>query len=223
MLWHIFNIYAAHGFRDFIVACGYKGEVIKEYFRNFVFHDSDVTVDLRQGKIEVANNRAPDWRVTLVDTGATTQTGGRIKRCQDHIEGQTFMATYGDGVGNVDITSLVRFHRAHKKLATVTAVRPPSRFGALILDGQQVVEFNEKPQTGEGWINGGFFVFEPAVLDLLGGDEAILELEPLQKLARDGQLAAFRHEGFWQPMDTIREKQQLEALWENGQAPWKVW
>ena len=223
ILWHIMNVYAAHGFRDFVVACGYKGEVIKQYFTDFHLHDSDMTVDLREGRVEVHSKRGPDWRVTLVDTGAETQTGGRVKRAGAWAGGETFLMTYGDGVGDVDVRAAVEFHKSHGKLATITAVRPPARFGGLEFDGDQVVRFNEKPQIGEGWINGGYMVLEPAVLDYIAGDETIFEREPLERLAADGQLMAFRHEGFWQPMDTLREKLLLEELWRSGNAPWKVW
>ncbi|MDB4950370.1 MAG: rfbF [Gemmatimonadetes bacterium] len=223
ILWHIMNVYAAHGFADFLVACGYKGEVIKRYFTDFHLHDSDMTVDLREGKVSVHAQRGPDWRVTLVDTGAGTQTGGRVKRMAPFIGGETFLMTYGDGVGNVDVRGAVDFHRRHGKLATIAAVRPPARFGGLEFEGDRVVHFNEKPQVGEGWINGGYMVLEPAVLDYIDGDETILEREPLERLAAEGQLMAYRHEGFWQPMDTLREKLLLEELWQSGRAPWKVW
>ena len=223
IIWHIMSIYAAHGFADFIVACGYKGEILKEYFSHFYLHHVDITLDLSTGTEDVHNRRGPDWRVSLVDTGLATQTGGRVKRLREWIGNKTFMLTYGDGVGNVDITALLAFHKSHRRLATVTAVRPPARFGGLVFNGDQVVEFSEKPQVGEGWINGGFMVLEPEVLDYIKGDETILEREPLERLAADGQLVAFRHEGFWQPMDTFREKQFLEELWRSGKAPWMVW
>jgi len=223
IIWHIMSIYAAHGFADFIVACGYKGEILKEYFSHFYLHHVDITLDLSKGTEDVQSRRGPDWRVSLVDTGLATQTGGRVKRLREWIGNKTFMLTYGDGVGNVDITALLAFHKSHRRLATVTAVRPPARFGGLVFNGDQVVEFSEKPQVGEGWINGGFMVLEPEVLDYIKGDETILEREPLESLAADGQLMAFRHEGFWQPMDTFREKQLLEELWRSGKAPWKVW
>ena len=223
IIWHIMSIYAAHGFADFIVACGYKGEILKEYFSHFYLHHVDITLDLSKGTEDVQSRRGPDWRVSLVDTGLATQTGGRVKRLREWIGNKTFMLTYGDGVGNVDITALLAFHKSHRRLATVTAVRPPARFGGLVFNGDQVVEFSEKPQVGEGWINGGFMVLEPEVLDYIKGDETILEREPLERLAADGQLVAFRHEGFWQPMDTFREKQLLEELWRSGKAPWMVW
>lgn len=222
MLWHIMNIYASYGHNDFIVACGYKGEIIKQYFDTFFIHHSDYTVNLRDGKKQVVSSHAPDWLVTLVDTGLNTMTGGRIKRLSNFLD-STFMATYGDGVADVDIAALLSFHRAHGRLATITAVRPTARFGALAIDGDRVAEFIEKPQSSAGWINGGFFVFEPGVLDYIEGDSASLEREPLERLARDDQLMAFQHHGFWQPMDTLREKRILEALWESGKAPWRKW
>ncbi len=220
ILWHIMNSYAAHGFKDFLVACGYKGEVIKEYFHKIFLHSSDYIVDLQDGSVEVVNPSRIDWRVGLIDTGLDSMTGGRIRRLQPWTDAATFMVTYGDGLSDVDITALLAFHRAHGRLATVTAVRPPARFGGLNLTGDRVCEFSEKPQTGEGWINGGFFVFEPGVFDYLTGDESILEREPLERLAAEGELMAFRHPGFWQPMDTLRDKQLLESLWNSGKAPW---
>lgn len=223
LLWHILNIYASHGHTDFLVACGYKSEIIKEYFHNFIVHNSDYIIDFRTGNLEYVNPHGLDWRVAVVDTGLDTMTGGRIRRLQSLVRGQTFMATYGDGLSNVDIAALLAFHKSHGRLATVTAVRPPSRFGGLVLEGGAVREFSEKPQTGEGWINGGFFVFERGVFDYLAGDTTILEREPLERLAADGQLMAFEHTGFWQPMDTLREKQLLETLWSSGNAPWKTW
>lgn len=223
ILWHIMNIYAASGFKEFVVACGYKGEIIKEYFANFHLHNSDISLDLVQGNINFHNRRVPDWKLDLVDTGMNTQTGGRIKRVSDWIGGQTFMATYGDGVGNVDVSKLLAFHKSHGKLATITAVRPPARFGGLEFNGDQVMRFHEKPQIGEGWINGGYMVFEPEVLDYLKDDTTVLEHTPLEQLADVGQLMAYRHNGYWQPMDTLREKHLLEELWGSGKAPWKVW
>ncbi|HET6762139.1 MAG TPA: glucose-1-phosphate cytidylyltransferase [Longimicrobiaceae bacterium] len=223
ILWHIMNIYAAHGHRDFLVACGYKGEVIKEWFVDYRMHSADMTVHLRDGRVEVLAERAPDWAVTLVDTGLMTSTGGRIKRMAPWIGGETFLATYGDGVGDVDVARVVEFHRAHGRLATLTAVRPPARFGGLEFEGDQVTRFAEKPQIGEGWINGGFMVLEPQVLDYIDGDDTLFEGAPMERLAADGQLMAYRHDGFWQPMDTLREKHLLEQLWSSGAAPWKVW
>jgi len=223
VLWHIMKSYAAHGFKDFLIACGYKGEMIKEYFGNFFLHESDYVIDLGDGSLEVMNTGKLDWKVGVVDTGQETMTGGRILRLKKWIGDETFMVTYGDGVGSVDISALARFHAQHGRLATVTAVRPPARFGELVLSGSEVTEFAEKPQTKEGWINGGFFVFEPGIFDYLDGDDTALERAPLQRLATEGQLLAFRHEGFWQPMDTLREKEQLERLWASGRAPWKCW
>jgi glucose-1-phosphate cytidylyltransferase len=220
ILWHLMSIYAAHGFKEFVIACGYRGEVIKQYFSDFFHHHSDWTVDLRSGARTVVKQETPDWRVHLVDTGVDTLTGGRLLRLRHLLGAGTFMVAYGDGLSNLDIAALVRFHRAHGKLATVTAVHPPARFGALELDGDRVLLFSEKPQTNVGWINGGFFVFEPAVLDYIGGDNVALERSPLERLAADGQLMAFRHDGFFQPMDTLREKRVLEELWQSGEAPW---
>lgn len=221
MLWHIMNIYAAHGFKEFLIACGYKGEMIKEYFANFFIHNSDFYVDQQTGQREIVGNNRCDWKIGLIDTGANTMTGGRIGRLREWIGDAPFMVTYGDGLGNVDIRALVDFHKSHGRLATVTAVHPPSRFGAMAIQQDQVVEFSEKPQ--EGWINGGFFVFEPALFELLEDDRTVLEREPLETLANQGQLMAFRHAGFWQPMDTVREKQVLEELWASEAPPWKTW
>jgi glucose-1-phosphate cytidylyltransferase len=220
ILLHVMGIYAHHGFNEFMIACGYKGEMIKDYFRDFYIRQSDVMIDLRDGSFEMLNPGGRDWRIGVIDTGATTMTGGRILRMKRYLEQGTFMATYGDGLGDIDIQALVAFHRSHGKLATVTAVRPPSRFGGLVLENGAVAEFSEKPQVGEGWVNGGFFVFEPQVLDYLTDDDTILEREPLERLAADNQLMAFEHQGFWQPMDTLREKQILEELWLSGNAPW---
>jgi glucose-1-phosphate cytidylyltransferase len=217
------NIYAAHGYKQFLIACGYKGHIIKQYFHDFYIHHSDWIVDLRTGAQQIVNGPCVDWQVGVVDTGLTTKTGGRLKRLQPWIGTETCLVTYGDGVGDVDITALVAFHRQHGRLATVTAVHPPSRFGSLCLDGERVAQFAEKPQTEGDWINGGFFVFEPEVFRYLADDETVLEREPLERLAADGQLMAYRHAGFWQPMDTLREKELLEALWQSGRAPWKVW
>ncbi len=223
ILWHIMNVYASYGFKDFLVACGYKGEMIKEYFHNFFVHNSDYIIDLTDGSFRVDNAGSLDWRVGVIDTGLNTQTGGRILRLKRWINQEAFMVTYGDGLADVDIRALVSFHKAHGKVATVTAVRPPARFGGLTLDGDTVREFSEKPQVGEGWINGGFFVFEPNVFEYLRGDQTILEREPLERLAANHQLKAFRHTGFWQAMDTLREKELLESLWAAGKAPWKTW
>jgi glucose-1-phosphate cytidylyltransferase len=223
ILWHILNIYAAHGFQEFVVALGYKGEFVKDYFLNFFALNNDLTVDLSSGASQVHRGNGPSWQVHLVDTGPSTQTGGRVKRLGHLLRGQTFMLTYGDGVADLDLRKLVEFHRSHGKLATVTAVRPPSRFGSFILDGHRITRFEEKPQTGEGWINGGFFVLEPGVLDLVEGDDTIWERAPMEKLAASGELMAYRHDGFWQAMDTLRERRVLEDLWASGKAPWKVW
>jgi glucose-1-phosphate cytidylyltransferase len=223
ILWHLMNIYAAAGYRDFIVACGYKGDFIKQYFRDLSLHESDLTIDLASGRQETLHRRGPDWRVTLIDTGLNTMTGGRLHRLAPLLCGEPFMVTYGDGLADVDVARLAEFHRAHGKMATVTSVRPPARFGGLVLEGSSVRKFTEKPQIGEGWINGGFFVFEPAVLDYLQSDDVILERYPLETLAEEGQLMAYPHEGFWQPMDTLREKILLEKLWESERPPWKIW
>jgi len=223
ILWHIMNIYASHGYTEFVIATGYKGEVIKEYLCEFWRYTADVQVDLRSGKMNMLSSRAPDWLVTVMDTGNETQTGGRVKRLTSCLQGETFMLTYGDGVGDINIHALVEFHKKHGKLATITAVRPPARFGGLSFDGDRIVRFSEKPQIGEGWINGGFMVLERKVLDYIEGDETIFERGPLERLAEAGELVAYRHEGFWQPMDTLREKQLLESLWQNVQAPWKTW
>jgi glucose-1-phosphate cytidylyltransferase len=227
ILWHIMKIYGAHGITDFVICCGYKAYMIKEYFANYFLHTADVTFDLRENRMEVHRASSEPWRVTLIDTGETTMTGGRIRRVREHIGGETFCLTYGDGVGDVDITRLVEYHRAQGALATLTAVQPPGRFGAFTLGEEQsrVSAFKEKPQgDGEGaYINGGYFVLEPQVLDYIAGDETVWEREPLERLAHDGNLAAYRHHGFWQPMDTLRDKNYLEDLWQRGAAPWKIW
>jgi glucose-1-phosphate cytidylyltransferase len=223
ILWHIMSLYAHHGFQDFVVACGYKGEQIKEYFLNFAVHNNDYRVNLSDGVRELLGTSAIDWQVAMVDTGLETLTGGRLLRLRTWLQGGTFMLTYGDGLSNVDLRRLVAFHRAHGKTATVTAVRPPARFGSLHIEGERVIRFSEKTQSEEGWINGGFFVLEPSVFSYLEDDQTTLEREPLERLAADGQLMAFRHEGFWQPMDTLRDKLHMESLWASGAAPWKVW
>ena len=223
LLWHLMNIYSAQGFDDFVLACGYKSEFIKEYFHNLFIHNSDLVIDVKNGSCEPVNSTAPPWRITIVDTGTLTMTGGRILRLRNRIGKNTFMATYGDGLADIDVNALLDFHLSHKRLATLTAVRPPARFGGLVLKDSKVCQFTEKSQLNEGWINGGFFVFEPGIFDYLHDDDTILERSPLERLASDGQLMAFRHSGFWQPMDTLREKLFLEKLWENGSAPWKVW
>lgn len=220
ILWHIMNIYSRYGFNEFVIACGYKGEYIKEYFAHFVLRNSDWSIKLRNGARQLVSSDTPDWNIELVDTGYNTMTGGRISRLKDKIGTNRFMVTYGDGLGNVDIDKLVAFHESHGKLATLTAVRPPARFGGLTLDNHRIIEFSEKPQTQEGWINGGFLVFEPQAFDYIVGDDMPLERAPLENLAADGELMAYRHSGFWQPMDTLREKRILEDLWNSGKAPW---
>ena len=220
MLWHIMSLYAAHGFNEFVIACGYKGEVIRQYFADFQHHNADWSIDLRTGQRSVTRQRPTDWKVHLVDTGAETLTGGRLLHLRHLIDNEPFMVTYGDGLSSVDINALVAFHRSHGKLATVTAVHPPARFGEIEIEGDQVTVFSEKSQTRVGWINGGFFVFEPGVLDLIEGDQSSLEKDALERLAEDGNLMAFRHEGFWQPMDTLREKLALQELWQSGHPPW---
>jgi glucose-1-phosphate cytidylyltransferase len=224
ILWHIMKIYEANGINEFIIALGYKSEVIKEYFLNFYAINNDLTIDLSNNITTIRDGNQPKWKVHLVDTGLHTQTGGRLGRLRDWIGvDEEFCLTYGDGVSNVNIRQSLEFHRQHGKLATVTTVRPPARFGGIVFDGHRVAEFTEKPQTGEGWINGGFFILNGKVLEYLDGDETIWERAPLERLAQDGQLMAYKHEGFWQPMDTIREKNLLEDLWASGDAPWKVW
>lgn len=223
ILWHIMKIYSHHGIDDFIVCCGYKGYVIKEYFANYFLHMSDVTFNLRTHGMEVHEQHAEPWRVTLVDTGDQTMTGGRLKRVRPYLNGEDFCFTYGDGVSDVDIGALIAFHRQHGKLATLTAVQPPGRFGALNLDDGQIQSFQEKPHGDGAWINGGFFVLSPRVIDVIDGDATIWEREPMERLAQEGQFVAYRHMGFWQPMDTLRDKLQLERLWQGGKAPWKVW
>jgi len=225
ILWHIMKIYSAHGINDFIVCCGYKGYVIKEYFANYFLHMSDVTFDLRYNQMNVHTGNAEPWKVTLVDTGASTMTAGRLKRVREHIGTETFCLTYGDGVSDVNVTELIKFHQGQSGLATLTAVQPPGRFGAIALhEGQTKIEtFQEKPEGDGAWINGGYFVLEPQVIDFIEGDDTVWEEQPLTKLAQMGQLSAFKHAGFWQPMDTLRDKNKLEELWASNQAPWKVW
>ena len=224
ILWHILKLYGHYGLTDFTICLGYKGYVIKEYFANYVLHGSDVTIDLAANSIDFHDNAAEPWRVSLVDTGEATMTGGRLKRIVGQLgDVELFCMTYGDGVADVDIAALLDFHRGHGLLATMTAVRPPGRFGAAVLDGDRVTAFSEKPPGEGGTINGGFFVLSPKIFDYIEGDDSYWEREPLERLAADGQLAAYRHDGFWQPMDTLRDKQALEALWQSGAAPWKVW
>lgn len=224
ILWHILKIYAAHGVNDFVICCGYKGYVIKEYFANYFLHMSDVTFDMRGNEMIVHEKRAEPWRVTLVDTGDDSMTGGRLQRVREHVKDEEFFFfTYGDGVGDIDITKSIAFHRTHGKLATMTATYPPGRFGALEIENGQVTHFLEKPQGDGGMINGGYFILSPKVIDYVEGDDTIWEQEPLRQLAADGELMAYEHHGFWQPMDTLREKQLLNALWDSGKAPWCVW
>jgi glucose-1-phosphate cytidylyltransferase len=223
ILWHIMKGYEAAGLTEFIICCGYKGYVIKEYFANYFLHHCDVTFDLASGSMQVHQSKAESWKVTVVDTGESTMTGGRLKRVRGHLGEGTFCFTYGDGVSDVDVRALIAFHKAHGRKATLTAVQPPGRFGAIDLAGDTVTRFHEKP-SGEGaWINGGFFVLEPSVIDVIAGDETIFEKQPLERLASEGQLQGFRHAGFWQPMDTLRDKHLLEELWARGKAPWKTW
>jgi glucose-1-phosphate cytidylyltransferase len=224
ILWHIMRHYAEHGFKDFFVALGFRGEVVKRYFHDYHSLSGSLTIDLARGELARHDRGPEDWVIHLHDTGINTMTGGRLKRLEGHLRDGPFMLTYGDGVSDVDLHALLRFHRSHGRIGTVTAVRPPARFGGLVFDGDLVKEFTEKPQIGEGWINGGFMVFEPAVFDYLDkGDQTVLEADALERLAADGQLAAYRHERFWQCMDTLRDKRHLEALWEAGAAPWKIW
>ncbi len=224
ILWHIMKIYSHYGYNDFIICLGYKGYIIKEYFMNYFMHMSDITVDLSNGGIKVHNSKSENWEVTLVDKGFDTMTGGRIKRIKDHLNGERFMLTYGDGVGDVNINSLVKFHESHGKLATMTAVQPSGRFGALRINDEKKVEsFVEKPAGDGAWINGGFFVLEPQVIDYIKDDNTIWEREPLENLTKESQLFAYKHEGFWKPMDTLRDKIELDRLWSTKEAPWKVW
>jgi glucose-1-phosphate cytidylyltransferase len=222
ILWHIMKIYSYYGINDFVICCGYKGYLIKEYFANYFLHMSDVTFDMKHNRMEVHEKHAEPWRVTLIDTGQDTLTGGRLKRVRDFIGAETFCFTYGDGVADIDISRLVSFHRSHGKLATVTAIQPPGRYGALNINGIQVDGFQEKPDGNDAWINGGFFVLEPQVIDAIVGDQTSWEYGPVLKLAQDGQLIAFQHTGFWQAMDTLRDKNHLEELWQTS-PPWKVW
>jgi glucose-1-phosphate cytidylyltransferase len=223
ILWHIMKLYEHNQFREFFIALGYKGDEIKRFFRDYSSLTADLTIDLADGKVEAHNRGCEDWKVHLVDTGYDTLTGGRVKRLERRLSDATFMVTYGDGLADIDLAALLTFHRSHGRIATVTAVRPPARFGGLVVEGDLIKCFTEKPQAGEGWINGGFLVFEPAVFDYLSGDDSSLEADALERLAADGQLAAFRHAGFWQCMDTLRDKHLLESLWREGRAPWKVW
>lgn len=221
ILWHIMKTYAAAGLTEFVVALGYKGYMIKEYFANYYLHSADVTIDLAKNDVRAHESGAEPWRVTLVDTGDATMTGGRLRRLRRYLGDETFCMTYGDGVADIDVAKTIAFHRAHKKPATLTAVQPPGRFGALELRGNDVVAFTEKPHGDNSWINGGYFVLEPSVLDLIDGDDTVWEESPLGTLARTGKLSAYKHDGFWHPLDTLRDKRALEALWQRGEAPWK--
>jgi glucose-1-phosphate cytidylyltransferase len=225
ILWHIMKIYSYYGFNDFIICCGYKGYVIKDYFHHYYMHQTDITIDLKNNTIQFHDTNSEPWKITLVDTGLNTMTGGRIKRVQPFIGHEPFLLTYGDGVSNVNINALVDFHKKSHKIATLTAVQPSGKFGALVIDSSNTVtQFQEKPKGDGAWINGGFFVCEPDVFNYIkSGDETIWERQPLEDLSRDGQLGAYKHEGFWQPMDTLRDKNELEKLWASGSAPWKVW
>jgi glucose-1-phosphate cytidylyltransferase len=224
ILWHIMKTYSAHGINDFIICCGYKGYIIKEYFANYFLHMSDVTFDMRFNQMNVHHGNAEPWRVTLIDTGESTMTGGRLKRVAEHIN-ETFCFTYGDGVSNVDVQELITFHKTQKTLATLTATQPPGRFGAICLGEEQtkITSFQEKPEGDGAWINGGYFVLEPEVIDFIADDSTVWEQEPMKKLAHLEQLSAYKHHGFWQPMDTLRDKRYLEKLWQSDNAPWKVW
>lgn len=223
ILWHIMKIYSSYGFNEFVICTGYKGYVIKEFFANYYLHTTDVTFDISKGELEIHNNKTEPWKVTLIDTGEETMTGGRLKRIAQFVDGQDFCMTYGDGVSNVNIAKLVDFHRAHGKLCTVTATRPPGRFGALGLEGESVTHFQEKPLGDGGYINGGFFVVSPKCFEYIEGDSTVWEQEPMKRLAEDGHIKAFLHDDFWLPMDTLRDRRQLEGLWQTGKAPWKVW
>ena len=223
ILWHIMKIYSSYGINDFVICCGYKGYMIKEYFANYFLHMSDVTFDMINNEMIVHENHSESWRVTLVDTGEQTMTGGRLKRAERFIGNETFCFTYGDGLSNVNISELIDYHHQQETWATLTAVQPPGRFGALDFAGNRICKFQEKPDGDCSWINGGFFVLEPQVFSLIRDDSTIWERDPLESLANSGQLSAYRHEGFWQPMDTLRDKIKLEELWESGKAPWKVW
>ena len=223
ILWHIMRHYEHYGFKNFVIALGYKGEIIKKYMVDYCALNSNIRVNLQTGNFDMYGGTKPDWNVELIDTGLTTMTGGRIKRLAPYLKGGTFMLTWGDGVSNINLEDLLAYHRSHGKLATLTAVRPPARYGHMEFDGNQITSFNEKPQTGEGWINGAFFVLEPQVFDYIDGDATQWEKEPLENLAREGQLMAYRHTSFWQCMDTLREKHILETLWQSGNPPWRIW
>jgi len=222
IIWHIMKIYSHHGINEFIICCGFKGYIIKEYFANYFLHMADVTIDLEDNSIKILNKSAEPWKITLVDTGEETQTGGRLKRIANYID-DDFCMTYGDGLSAVDIKKLIEFHKSHKKIATITAVKPPGRFGAIELKGNEINSFVEKPQGDGGWINGGFFVLNPKVFNYINDDKTLWEKEPLEELSNEKQIHAFMHDGFWQPMDTLRDKRYLETLWESKAAPWKCW
>jgi glucose-1-phosphate cytidylyltransferase len=223
VLWHVMKIYSAHGINDFIICAGYKSYIIKEYFANYFLHMSDVTFDMARNQMEVHHRRSEPWRITVVDTGENTMTGGRLRRVREYLGDGTFCFTYGDGVSDVDVARQVEFHRARGRLATITAVQPPGRYGALEIENDRVVRFQEKPEGDGGWINGGFFVLEPAAIELIADDSVIWERQPLERLAAQQQLSVYKHSGFWQPMDTLRDKNRLESLWASGNAPWKLW
>lgn len=223
VLWHIMKIYSAYGINDFIICLGYKGYMIKEYFANYYLHMSDVTFDMSDNRMEVHQNNVEPWRVTLIDTGEDTMTGGRLKRVQPYLQDEDFCFTYGDGISDVNIGKLIKFHQQKDGIATLTAIQPPGRFGALDLDQQKIIGFEEKPRGESGRINGGFFVLSPRVFDYIDGDHTVWEKEPLESLAREGKLSAYLHDGFWHPMDTLRDRNMLESLWESGSPPWKVW
>lgn len=223
ILWHIMKSFSAHGVNEFVICAGYKGYVIKEYFANYFLHMSDVTFDIGANRVEVHRQHAEPWRVTIVDTGEATMTGGRIRRVREYVGDSTFCCTYGDGVGDVNIRELIAFHRRAGRLATVTGVQPPGRFGSLEVESDRVASFREKPRGDGAWVNGGFFVLEPAVIDRIDGDATVWEQTPLERLSSDGELSIYRHPGFWRPMDTLRDKQELQSLWDAGRAPWKVW
>lgn len=223
ILWHIMNIYASYGYKEFVIALGYKGEMVKDYFLNYHYHSRSLTVQLKTGDVKIHNEKGEDWVVHLLDTGAETNTGGRVKRIAEFVGNEPFMLTYGDGVSNVNISALLEFHKMQDKLVTMTAVRPPARFGQMVIEDHRVVQFKEKPQIGEGWINGGFFVLQPEIIKYIEGDQTAWEFESLENIAAAGQLSAYQHEGFWQSMDTLRDVHLLNKLWQEEKAPWKIW
>ncbi len=224
IIWHIMKIYSHYGFNDFMICLGYKGYVIKEYFANYFLHKADVEIDIQNNRIKYLNSTTESWKISLIDTGLNTMTGGRIRRIKKYLDNKTFMLTYGDGLSDVNITNLLKFHQDHKKLATVTAVQPAGRFGSLSIGSEDnISSFLEKPPGDNSWINGGFFVLEPEVIDYIGGDETVWEMEPLEKISQNRQLVAYKHRGFWHPMDTLRDKNYLNQIWKSGKAPWKVW